>query len=57
LQSLSAAELEDVSTRLKDKNPKTALLRPVIEAVWEPIMQEDNWEPFYELLKRIQAKD
>jgi uncharacterized protein YdiU (UPF0061 family) len=57
LQSLSVAELEDVATRLKDKNPKTALLRPVIEAVWEPIMQEDNWEPFYELLKRIQAKD
>jgi uncharacterized protein YdiU (UPF0061 family) len=57
LQSLSVAELEDVATRLKDKNPKTVLLRPVIEAVWEPIMQEDNWEPFYELLKRIQAKD
>jgi uncharacterized protein YdiU (UPF0061 family) len=57
LQSLSAAELEDVAQRLKDKNPKTALLRPVIEGIWEPIVQEDNWEPFYELLRRIQAKD
>jgi serine/tyrosine/threonine adenylyltransferase len=57
LQSLSNDELEDVSKRLRDKNPKTALLRPLIEAIWEPIVQEDNWEPFYELLRRIQAKE
>lgn len=57
LQSLSAAEMEDMAVRLKEKNPKTALLRPVIEEVWEAIAQEDNWEPFYTLLKRIQAKD
>lgn len=56
LQSLSDTELEDMAVRLKEKNPKTALLRPVIEEVWEAIAQEDNWEPFYELLKRIQAK-
>ncbi|HEY9707448.1 MAG TPA: YdiU family protein [Oculatellaceae cyanobacterium] len=56
LQSLSDAEMEDIAVRLKEKNPKTALLRPVIEEVWEAIAQEDNWEPFYELLKRIQAK-
>jgi uncharacterized protein YdiU (UPF0061 family) len=56
LQSLSDADMEDIAVRLKEKNPKTALLRPVIEEVWEAITQEDNWEPFYELLKRIQAK-
>ncbi len=56
LQSVSAAQMEDIAKRLQDKNPKTALLRPVIEEVWEAIAQEDNWEPFYELLKRIQAK-
>jgi uncharacterized protein YdiU (UPF0061 family) len=57
LQSFSRDELENISKRLRHHNPKTALLRPLIEAVWEPITQEDNWEPFYELLKRIQAKD
>jgi len=57
LQSVSAAQMEDIAKRLQDKNPKTALLRPVIEEVWEAIAQEDNWEPFYELLKRIQAKE
>ena len=57
LQSVSATQMEDIAKRLQDKNPKTALLRPVIEEVWEAIAQEDNWEPFYELLKRIQAKE
>jgi uncharacterized protein YdiU (UPF0061 family) len=56
LQTLSIDQMEDIAKRLQDKNPKTALLRPVIETVWEAIAQEDNWQPFYELLKRIQAK-
>ncbi|MEW6493907.1 MAG: protein adenylyltransferase SelO family protein, partial [Cyanobacteriota bacterium] len=47
----------DVATRLRDKNPKTALLRPVIEDVWNAIAQEDNWQPFYELVSRLQNKD
>lgn len=57
LQSLSNEELEDVARRLREKNPKTALLRPVIESIWEPIVQEDDWNPFYELLRRIRAKE
>ena len=57
LQGLSAAEMENIAKRLRDKNPKTALLRPVIEEVWNAIAQDDNWQPFYELLKRIQAKE
>ncbi len=56
LQNLSVDQLKDMSALLRDKNPQTALLRPVIEAVWEPITQEDNWEPFYELLRKLQAK-
>ncbi|NEO60052.1 MAG: YdiU family protein [Moorea sp. SIO4G2] len=56
LQNLSVDQLKDMSTLLRDKNPHTALLRPVIEAVWEPITQEDNWEPFYELISKLQAK-
>ena len=57
LQNLSTDEMENIKKRLQEKNPKTALLRPVIEEVWEAIAQEDNWQPFYELLKRIQAKE
>jgi uncharacterized protein YdiU (UPF0061 family) len=56
LQNLSTDELENIKKRLQDKNPKTALLRPVIEEVWEAIAQEDNWEPFYDLVRRLQAK-
>ncbi len=56
LQSLSADELEGICQRLREKNPKTALLRPVIEEVWEAISQEDNWQPFYELVNRLQTK-
>jgi uncharacterized protein YdiU (UPF0061 family) len=57
LQSLPTDELETIKKRLQEKNPKTALLRPVIEEVWDAIAQDDNWQPFYELLKRIQNKD
>lgn len=57
LQNLSTHELKDVATRLRDKNPKTALLRPVIEEVWNAIAQEDNWQPFYELVQRLQQKN
>ena len=57
LQDLSSEELEKIKKRLQDKNPKTALLRPVIEEVWEAIAQEDNWEPFYDLVRRLQAKE
>jgi uncharacterized protein YdiU (UPF0061 family) len=57
LQGLSATELEDMARRLQDKNPKTALVRPVIEKVWKAIDQDDDWQPFYELLQRIRAKE
>lgn len=57
LQSLSTNELEAVAKRLRDKNPKTALLRPIIEDVWNAIAQDDNWQPFYELVRRIQNKE
>ncbi|MBE9124608.1 MULTISPECIES: protein adenylyltransferase SelO [unclassified Coleofasciculus] len=57
LQNLSTYELEAVGKRLRDKNPKTALLRPVIEDVWGIIDRDDNWEPFYDLVRRLQAKE
>jgi uncharacterized protein YdiU (UPF0061 family) len=40
--------------RLRATNPATVLLRPEIEAIWEPITVADNWEPFYTLVKQVQ---
>ncbi len=56
LQEFSAVELEAMAQRLRDKNPQTALVRPVIEKVWKAIDWDDDWQPFYELIQRIQAK-
>lgn len=57
LTSLSLDEMDKIAQRLKQSNPKTVLLRPVIESVWEPIANEDNWQPFYDLLSRIYSRD
>lgn len=56
LNKLPPEAMEKVSDRLKFYNPTTALLRPIIESVWQPITEEDNWQPFYDLLDKIQAK-
>jgi serine/tyrosine/threonine adenylyltransferase len=53
LNSLAVDRLESVGNLLRDRNPKIALLRPVIESVWQAIAEEDNWQPFYDLLKVI----
>ncbi len=55
LQHLSQEEMTQVGQRLRQHNPPIALLRPVIESVWEPIAQADNWLPFYDLLQQIQT--
>lgn len=55
LQSLSLDEVQLISSRLQATNPQVTLLRPVIESIWQPITDDDNWQPFYDLLKQIQA--
>lgn len=55
LNRLSLNELEAMQARLQKYNPLTALTRPTIEAVWEPIALADNWEPFYTLLDKIRT--
>jgi uncharacterized protein YdiU (UPF0061 family) len=52
---LPEVELEAMGDRLKQHNPTTILLRPEIEAVWERITIEDDWQPFYDLCKRLRA--
>ncbi len=51
LQSIQ--DIEKVSQRLRQHNPPTVLLKPEIEAVWDPIVNEDDWSPFYNLLHRL----
>jgi uncharacterized protein YdiU (UPF0061 family) len=48
-------EMVAIAARLKQHNPTTILLRPEIESVWERITLEDDWQPFYDLVARIQA--
>ena len=56
LNNLPKSEMEIIGDRLVFNNPKTALLRPVIESIWLPITEENNWQPFYNLLEKIQNK-
>jgi serine/tyrosine/threonine adenylyltransferase len=55
LSDLPESELNSVENILDRSNPQTILLRPQIEAIWEPITQDDNWEPFYTLLAKIRS--
>ena len=43
-----------IATRLSQHNPITVLIRPEIEAVWQTIVETDNWEPFYQLVQKLQ---
>ncbi len=53
LQFVSDYDMVAISQNLRQRNPQTALLRPEIEAIWEPIVLDDNWQPFYDLLNRL----
>ncbi len=46
-------EMSSIADRLRKYNSKVGLVRPVIESIWNPIAQDDNWQPFYELLTAI----
>ena len=53
LTELSPNQLENVAKILSKNNPRIVILRPVIESVWKSIIEEDNWQPFYDLLCSI----
>lgn len=55
LQTLSPERMPEVGQRLRQQNPTIVLLRPRIEAIWEPIVQDDNWEGFYELVEQLRS--
>ncbi len=56
LTQKSPVEMESMADNLRRANPPTALLRPVIESVWEAIATEDNWQPFQTLVQALQAR-
>ena len=53
LSNMATDEINNIAETLKQFNPQKVILKPVIESIWEPIVQEDNWQPFYDLLKEI----
>lgn len=55
LQQLPETAMAIVQQCLAAHNPDVVIVRPEIEAVWEPITEHDDWQPFYDLLQRIQA--
>jgi uncharacterized protein YdiU (UPF0061 family) len=54
LRSIPQDDIDQISKRLSQNNPDLVVIRPEIEAVWEAITIDDNWQPFYDLLNRIQ---
>jgi serine/tyrosine/threonine adenylyltransferase len=55
LNHVPDSELEPIRDRLHQYNSPISLVRSEIEAIWEPIVQEDNWQPFDDLLHRIRT--
>ncbi len=56
LNNLPPKEIEEIGDRLILCNPQTPLLRPVIESVWQSITEDNNWQPFYNLIDKLQTK-
>ena len=46
-------KMDVIRQHLGQHNPDIVPIRAEIEAVWEPIVTDDNWQPFYTLIKRI----
>lgn len=55
LNNFDPEEMQTISQTLNKYNPQANLLRPVIESIWKPITEEDNWQPFYDLVKQFQS--
>jgi uncharacterized protein YdiU (UPF0061 family) len=53
VSQMSVNKMTEIPQTLARWNPQTVPLRPNIEAVWEPITQEDNWQPFYDFIDRL----
>ena len=56
LKQLPIEMMEKVKNCLQVHNPKTSLAKDTIETVWEAITYRDDWQPFYNLIKKLQLK-
>ncbi len=56
LNQIPLVEMDLVSDRLVNYNPQTALMRPLIESVWQAITEENDWQPFSNLVHKLQHK-
>ncbi len=54
LNHIPVIAMETFGDRLINYNPPTALLRPLIESVWKSITEENDWQPFYDLVHKLQ---
>ncbi len=52
---LQRLEYDQINDRLQRWNPSKVPVRPEIERVWAAITEENDWQPFYQLVKEIQA--
>lgn len=54
LTQFSPEHFQTIPATLEQANPLTDLLRPRIETVWEAIAVDDNWQPFNQLVEKLQ---
>ncbi len=54
LNNFDPEQMLIIAKNLTKYNPQANLLRPVIESIWEPIIEADNWQPFYDLVQQFQ---
>lgn len=54
LNNFDPDQMVIIAKNLTKYNPQANLLRPVIESIWEPIIEADNWQPFYDLVQQFQ---
>jgi len=57
LETFVREELEEIEKNLIRYNPLIVPIRPIIESIWQPITNEDNWQPFHELISEINQID
>lgn len=56
LTQIPQEKLDQISQNLHKYNTQIPLLRPLIESVWEAIAYDNNWQPFDELVEKLQHK-
>ena len=46
-------EMENIAQQLNQANPTMIFFRPEIEAIWESITINDNWQPLYQAIAQL----